>query len=267
MRRVLEYAKMFDLPVIAHCEDRNLTQRGVINEGRISTLLGLRGMPSEAEEIMVARNIILARLTGGRLHIAHLSTRGAMELVRQAKKEGLRITAETAPHYFVLSEEEVVNFDPNTKINPPLRSKEDVKAIRKGLAEGVIDLIATDHAPHTEEEKNKEYALAPFGIIGLETAFPLTFTYLVEEKVLSLKEAVAKWTIAPARVAGLDRGTLSSGSVGDLVIIDPKKEKRVEKFYSKSKNSPFLGRKLRGFAEMTIVGGRIVMANGKIISS
>jgi len=266
MRRALEYAKMFSLPVISHCEDKNLSKDGVMNEGYYSTVLGLRGIPKEAEEVMVARDIILAQLTGGHLHIAHVSTAGSVELIRQAKKRGIKVTCETAPQYFTLTEEMVskeviTSFDTNTKVNPPLRTKEDVEAIKEGLKDGTIDCIATDHAPHTEEEKNKEYDLAPFGIIGLETLFSLIITELVNKPAsggLSLMEAIAKVTINPARVLKLKQGELKVGSPADITIVDLNKKWKVENFASKSKNSPYLGWQVQGLITITIVNGKIV---------
>jgi len=259
MRRALEYSKMFEIPVISHCEDKNLSGDGVMNEGYVSTLLGLRGIPRESEEIMVSRDIILSRLTQGHLHIAHVSTKGAVELIRQAKKAGIRVTCETCPHYFTLTDEAVRTFDTNTKIKPPLRTKEDIEAIIQGLRDGTIDCIASDHAPHTQEEKNKEYDLAPFGIIGLETLIPLTITYLVKTKKLTLSQAVEKLSYNPARIFGLkNRGTLRPGCIADITVIDIDKEQVVKDFVSKSKNSPFIGWKLSGFATLTIVNGKIL---------
>lgn len=260
MRRALEYAKMFNLTVISHCEDKSLTEHGVINEGKVATSLGLRGIPKEAEEIMVSRDIILARLTSGKLHIAHVSTKGSVELIRKAKKQGINVTAETCPQYFILTEEIVKesNYDTNTKVNPPLRTKEDVESIKAGLRDGTIDCIVSDHAPHTEEEKNKEYELAPFGMIGLETLLPLVITYLVKPKVLTLTEAIAKMTINPAKILSIPRGTLSIGSPADITIIDLDEKRKIESFISKSQNSPFKGYTLQGFATHTIVNGKIV---------
>jgi dihydroorotase len=259
MRRALEYAKMFKLPVIAHCEDRNLSKGGVMNEGEVSTRLGLKGIPRQAEEIMVGRDIMLAGLSGGHLHVAHVSTAGSVELVRNAKKNKINVTCETCPHYFTLTDEAVMGYSTNTKMNPPLRTAEDVKAIKKGLADGTIDCIATDHAPHTEEEKNKEYDLAPFGIIGLETMLPLVIGELIENKVITWPQAIERMSATPARIFGFnDRGSLSVGSRGDVVIIDAKREHTIENFISKSSNSPFIGRKLKGLADTTIVGGKVV---------
>ena len=266
MRRALEYVKRFDIPVISHCEDSYLSKDGVMNEGYISTVLGLPGIPGAAEEVMVARDIILAQLTNSRLHIAHLSTVRSVELVRQAKKQDVKVTAEAAPHHFTLTEEAVRNFDTNTKVNPPLRTFEDVEGIKKGLADGTIDCIATDHAPHTQAEKELEYGLAPFGMIGLETALSLVLTELVSKGVLSLPEAIAKLTINPAKVLGLNQGRIKEGAAADMTVIDLEKEWTVkeDEFLSKSKNSPFIGLQLKGKAVMTIVGGKVVMEDEKI---
>lgn len=261
MRRALEYTKMFNLPVISHCEDLSLSKNGVMNEGHNSMVLGLRGIPRQAEEVIVSRDIMLAELTGGHLHIAHVSTKGSVSLIREAKKRKVRVTAETCPHYFTLTDDAVKNYDTNTKMNPPLRTEIDVKAIKEGLSDGTIDCIATDHAPHTIEDKNKEYDLAPFGIIGLETLLGLVITELVESKVLSLSEAVARMTCNPAKIFNLKgRGSLKPGNIADITIIDPKKKYTVkaEEIISKSKNSPFIGRNLTGACDTTIVGGKIV---------
>ena len=266
MRRALEYAKMFDLSVIAHCEDKNLSEDGVMNESYTSTLLGLRGIPNESEDVMVARDIILSALTGGHLHIAHVSTKGSVELIRQAKRNKIPVSCEACPHHFTLTDEMVKTYDTNTKVNPPLRTEEDAREIIKGLQDGTIDCIASDHAPHTEEEKNKEYDLAPFGIVGLETLLPLTITYLVKTKKLSLMAAITKLTSNPKKIFKLDSGTLTPGSKADITIIDINVERVIKDFVSKSKNSPFLGKKLQGFAVMTIVNGKIIMDNGKILS-
>ena len=261
MRRALEYTKMFKLPVISHSEDKELSKNGVMNESKKSMILGLRGIPKQAEEVMVARDIMLAELTGGYLHIAHVSTAGSVELIRQAKRKGILVTAETCPHYFTLTDNAVSLCDTNTKMNPPLRGTEDVEAIKAGLADGTIDCIATDHAPHTQEDKNKEFDIAPFGIIGFETLLSLVLNELVDKKVLTLPEAVAKMTSNPAKIFTLgDRGSLKDGSIADITIIDPNYEYKFtqESIISKSKNSPFIGRKFKGGAVMTIVGGNIV---------
>jgi len=262
MRRALEYAKMFKLPVIAHCEDKNLAKNGVMNEGFISTLLGLRGIPPQAEEIMVSRDVMLAQLTGGHLHVAHISTAGSVDIVRQAKKKKINVTAETCPHYFSLTDEAVKGYSTSTKMNPPLRTAVDVAAIKAGLADGTIDCIASDHAPHTREEKSREFDLAPFGIIGLETMLSLSLMYLVDKKILSLKQLIAKFTANPAKIFALtDRGSLSKGKRADITIIDPSKVFVANSFISKSSNSPYLGKKLKGVAAYTIVGGKIVWSH------
>lgn len=261
MRRALQYSKMFNLPVIDHCEDTNLSRRGVMNSGYIATILGLAGIPREAEEIMLARDITLAQLTKGILHIAHLSTAGSVELVRKAKKKGIKITADTCPHYFTLTEENLTSFNTNLKMYPPLRSKKDVEAIKKGLADGTIDCIATDHAPHLVTEKLREFNLAPRGIIGLETMLPLIITELVNKKVLSLSRAIELVTVNPARILHLDKGTLSPGADADVTIIDLKATRTItDKFVSKSKNSPFIGWTLQGFPVTTIVAGKVVFS-------
>ncbi len=267
MRRALEYASMFDLTVISHCEDKILSSGGVMNEGIVSTMLGLPGIPSVAESAMVARDVMLAELTGAKLHIAHVSTSGSVELIRNAKEKGIRVSAETAPHYFTLTEEDVRSFDTNFRVNPPLRTVHDLASVRQGLVDGTIDSIATDHAPHTVVEKEHEFALAPPGMIGLETAFSLVVSELVEKKIITLKEAVAKLTVAPARILGLDKGTLSIGADADVTIVSLEKEWMVkeESFVSRSKNSPFLGRKLKGVIEIVIVGGRIILENSKAV--
>jgi dihydroorotase len=258
MRRALEYSKIFDMLVIAHCEDAMLSGKGVMNEGAVSTELGLRGIPRAAEDVMTARDIALAELTGGRLHIAHVSTTGSVRLVRDAKARGVRVTAETCPHYFSLTEEAVRGYNTMAKMNPPLRTTEDVAAIKEGLRDGTIDAIATDHAPHALDEKSGEFDYAPFGIVGLETALGLAFR-LVEEGVLSLPDAVGKLSAAPAAILRIGKGTLAEGSDADITIIDADFEWRVEasQFKSKSKNTPFQGWKLKGKAVRTIVGGKI----------
>ncbi|MDR1926554.1 MAG: dihydroorotase [Endomicrobium sp.] len=261
MRRTLEYTKMFKLPVISHSEDSELSKGGAMNEGINSTILGLRGIPSQAEEVMVSRDIMLAELTGGYLHIAHVSTAGSVDLVRQAKKKGIQVTAETCPHYFTLTDNIVKVYDTNTKMNPPLRKQKDVDAIKQGLADGTIDCIATDHAPHMQEEKNREFDLAPFGIIGFETMLSLVLNELVDKDVLSLSDAIAKMTSKPAEIFNLlGRGSLKEGNIADITIIDLKYsyEFKKESIISKSKNSPFIGRKFKGGTVATIVAGNIV---------
>jgi dihydroorotase len=263
MRRAMEYAGMFDLPVISHCEDLDMSGDGVINEGLISTILGLKGISKAAEEIMVARDIRLAELTGGRLHIAHVSTKGSVELLRQAKNRGIKVTAEATPHHFSLTDEAVRTFDTNTKVNPPLRSSEDVEAVKEGLKDGTIDVIATDHAPHTLEDKDVEYDYASFGISGLETSVPLVITNLVHTGILTLSQAVEKMTVNPARVIDIRKGTLKPGSDADLTIIDIDRTVVIDtaKFKSKGKNSPFNGLELKGAVIMTIKDGNVVYKN------
>lgn len=258
MRRALQYARMFDRPIINHCEDPDLVKNGVMNEGFVSMVLGLGGMPAIAEEIMVHRDITLARATGGRVHIAHLSSGGSVELVRQAKARGIRVTAEVTPHHLCLTEEKVRAYDPVYKMNPPLRTAADVEALRQGLRDGTIDAIASDHAPHAAEEKEVEFAAAPFGVIGLETVVPLVVTELVETGVLSLPQAIARLTFGPARILGLTKGTLADGSDADITLLDPGREWTIDvaRFQSKSRNCPFHGRRVRGKVVSVLVGGR-----------
>ncbi len=259
MRRAMEYARAFDLPVVDHCEDLHLAEGGCMNEGVVSTELGLPGVPGAAEEIMVARNIALAALTGARVHMAHISTAESVRMVREAKARGLHVTAEVTPHHFSLTEEAVRGFETHAKMNPPLRSWADVQALKEGLRDGTIDVIATDHAPHASHEKQLEFAEAPFGVVGLETALSLTWA-LVDEGVLSPEAAVSKFTTEPARVFGLPTGTLAPGVDADLVLINPETVWTVDplKFRSKSRNTPFAGWKVKGQVSMTMVGGRIV---------
>ncbi len=264
-RRALEYARTFGLPVIDHCEDPELAKGGVINEGELSAVLGLKGIPRQAEYIMVARNIALCELTGGNLHLAHLSTKESVALVRDAKKRGLPVTAETCPHYFTLTEEAVSDYNTNAKMNPPLRTEEDRLAIREGLADGTLDVIASDHAPHTTAQKSREFDFAPFGIIGLETTLPLVLTELVQKKVMTLSAALGALTDAPARAFRLPGGHLSPGAPADVTLIDLKAKHVVREFASKSQNSPFLGWSLQGQAVMTIVGGEVVMQRGRLL--
>lgn len=258
MRRALEYAKIFDTLIISHCEDLNLSDGGVMNEGFLSTLLGLRGTPSAAEEIMVARDIALCELTGGRLHIAHVSTEGSVRLIREAKKRGIKVTAETCPHYFSLTEEAVKKYNTNAKVNPPLRTKQDIEAIKEGLKDGTIDAITTDHAPHHIDDKSREFDTASFGISGLETALSLGLQ-LVDEGVLDLKQFIMKIGITPSKILGISKGTLVKDADADITIIDPQKEFIVdsEKFLSKGKNTPFDGWRLKGVVITTISMGRV----------
>lgn len=262
MRYAMEYAKAFGIPVISHAEDINLSSGGVMNEGFISSMLGLRGIPNASEEVIVARDITLAELTGAHIHIAHVSTSGAVRLIRDAKRRGVDVTAEATPHHFTLTDKAVLGYDTNVKVNPPVRTKEDMEAIREGLQDGTIDVIATDHAPHTEDEKKVEFDLAPFGISGLETALPLSLK-LVEDGVLTLPEMIGKLTFVPAQIIKSTRGTLKIGAIADVVVFDPNRVITVdrEKFRSKGKNTPFHGWKLSGCVLYTIVGGKVVFSN------
>ncbi|MFZ0928191.1 MAG: dihydroorotase [Syntrophobacteraceae bacterium] len=261
MRRALEYAKTFDLLVISHCEDLDLSSAGLMNEGPVSTRLGMRGIPRAAEEIMVARDILLAELTGSRLHLAHISTAGSVALIREAKRRGVPVSAETAPHYFTLSEELISTFDPVYKVNPPLRRPEDIEAIKAGLGDGTIDVIASDHAPHSAVEKDLEFEYAANGIIGLESSLPLILR-LIREGVLTPLEAIAKISRNPARILAIPFGTLRKGMAADLTIIDPEVKYTVDvnRFKSKSRNCPFAGMEVQGQAVMTLVGGKVVFA-------
>ena len=259
MRRAMEYARIFDLPVIDHCEDMHLSAGGSMNEGFVSTELGIPGIPNAAEEVMVARNIFLAELTQSRLHLPHVSTIGSVRLLRDAKERGLLVTAEACPHHFTLTDEAVRSFDTNAKMNPPLRTDADVQAIKEALKDGSIDTIATDHAPHAMHEKQRQFDNAPFGIIGLETALPLTLN-LVEEGVLTMEQAVAKLTCEPARVFKLSYGTLAVGADADVTLFDPKKSWTLDpnRLHSKSRNTPFTGWTMKGKVVKTLVGGRVV---------
>lgn len=259
MRRALEYSKTFDVPIISHCEDLTLSDNGVVNEGLMSVTLGLKGIPAESEQIMVFRDIALAELTGARLHVAHVSTEGSVQLIRDAKKRGVHVTAETCPHYFSLTEDAVKGYDTNAKVNPPLRSDRDVHSIKEGLRDGTIDVIATDHAPHHTDEKLKEFDMAPSGISGLETALGSSLN-LVHDGVLTLQQLIEKMTLHPSRILRIqDKGMLKVGSDADIVIVDKNREWKVdaEKFISKGKNTPFHGWILKGLAAVTICKGKI----------
>jgi dihydroorotase len=260
LRRALEYAKMFNIPVIEHCEDADLAGDGVMNEGYYSTLLGLKGIPKAAEEVIIARDILLARETGGILHIAHVSTEGSIELIKWAKKQGIKVSCEVAPHHFSLDESYLKDYDTNFKMNPPLRTKEDIKAIKKALKEDLIEVIATDHAPHAELDKNVEFNLASYGIVGLETAFPLICENLIKTGVLSLSQAIAKITINPSRILNIKKGTLTEGEWADIVVANVDKEVMITKdfFASRSTNSPFIGQKLRGSIEHVVKKGKVI---------
>ena len=259
-RHVLEYAAMCGLTYLAHCEDASLVEGGVMNEGFISTKLGLPGMPKAMEEIMIDRNLRLAALTGAKIHIQHVTSAEGIEIIRRAKARGVRVTCETAPHYWTLTDEAVTTFSTNAKMNPPLREAQDVAAVRAAIADGTIDCIATDHAPHTVTEKDVEFQIAPFGVIGLETSLALAITGLVEPGVVSLERAIALMTSAPASILNLPVGTLREGGPADVTVFDPKAEWTVdpERFASLSRNTPFAGSKLRGLVKATICDGRVV---------
>ena len=258
MRRALEYAASFSMPVISHCEDFTLSQGGLMNESFVSTELGLRGIPNAAEDIMVMRDIALAEYTGTAVHIAHVSTAGSVRFIRDAKDRGVKVTAETAPHYFTLTDEALRAYDTNVKVNPPLRSQHDVEALKAGLRDGTIDAIASDHAPHASTDKDVEFEYAASGMVGLETSLGLSLK-LVEEGVLSLHDLILKMSTNPAAILKIHGGSLKTGSAADITVIDPAREWTVEvkAFRSKSRNSPFQGRRLKGRAVLTIVGGEI----------
>jgi dihydroorotase len=268
MRQALDYSRAFDLPIIDHCEDKALSEGGQMNEGIISTRLGLRGIPDAAEEIMVARDLALAKLTGGRLHIAHVTTEGSVELIRRAKEKGIKVTAEVTPHHLTLTEERVIGYDTNAKVNPPLRTKRDIKALIQGLNDNTIDIIATDHAPHTEADKLCEFDLAPFGISGLETALGSLMS-LVHDREISLVTLIAKLTYEPARIIGNKYGklgTLAIGAPADVTLFDPTLEWVVDTkaFASKGRNTPLAGERLKGKVMATIFQGKLVYKDDSI---
>jgi dihydroorotase len=259
LRRVLEYSKIFDIPVVQHCEEPSLSAEGVMNEGTVSTRLGLKGIPAAAEEVLIARDLILAEMTGARYHVAHLSTARGAEMVAEAKRRGARVTAEVTPHHLILTHEDVRGYDTQAKMNPPLRTERDVRALRSALASGVLDIVATDHAPHHYDEKEREFDFAPFGILGLETAFGLLHTELVLGEGLPLATLVERMSAAPARIFHLPGGTLAPGSVADVTVLDLDERWTVdpEAFLSKSRNTPFTGRSLTGRPWATVVDGRL----------
>jgi dihydroorotase len=260
MRTALEYARTFEIAVADHCEEPTLAAGGVMHEGLVSTRLGLKGIPSAAEEIMVARDVLLAELTGGRVHLCHISTRGSVELIRRAKERGVRVTAEVTPHHVALTDHACENYDTHAKMNPPLREAADVAALRQALKEGVIDCIASDHAPHAYDEKEAAFDDAPFGIVGLETAFGVAHTELVLGGVLTLPELVARMSTIAARVYGLPGGALQPGAVADVCVLDPARHWTVDpaRFFTKCRNTPFAGRELVGRPTLTLVAGKIV---------
>ena len=259
MRLAMEYASDFGLICLSHCEDKDLVDGGVVNEGYNSTLAGLKGIPRAAEEIMLAREIILAETLGKRAHICHVSTKGGVQLLREAKKRGVAITAETCPHYFTLTDDVIMSFDANTKVNPPIREAGDVAAIKEGLKDGTLDCIVTDHAPHHKDEKNVEYNLAAFGISGIETSFSLSYTYLVKAGVLTLEQLADRMSAAPARILGLEGGALAEGAVADIMLADLNAKYVIDSkdFVSKGKNTPFNGTEVYGKVCCTIVDGDV----------
>lgn len=261
MKKALQYSAMFDITVISHCEDMDLVDEGTMNEGYTSTVLGLKGIPSAAEEIMVSRELILAEYTKIPVHIAHVSTELSVDLIRHAKSRGVKVTCETCPHYFTLTEEACEGFNTLAKVNPPLRTKKDVEAIIEGLKDGTIDIIATDHAPHHRDEKNVEFAIAANGMVGFETALPLSITYLVKPGHITMEQLIEKMCVNPSKILGLNKGSIEVGSSADLTIVDMDEEYVVDinKFSSKSKNSPFGGLTLQGTVYYTIVNGNVVV--------
>ena len=264
MRTALEYARTFEIPVADHCEEPTLAAGGVMHEGLVSTRLGLKGIPAAAEEIMVGRDLLLAQLTGGHIHLCHMSTRGSVELIRRAKEHGIRVTAEVTPHHLTLTDRACESYDTHAKMNPPLREADDVAALRQGLKERVIDCIASDHAPHAYDAKEAAFDDAPFGIIGLETAFAVAYTELVLGGVLSLGELIARMSTAPAAAFHLPGGTLQPGAAADVVVLDVGERWTVNPaaLHSKSRNTPFAGRSLSGRAALTVVSGAIVHQAG-----
>jgi dihydroorotase len=265
MRTALEYARTFGIPVADHCEEPTLAKGGAMNEGVVSARLGLKGIPSEAEEIMAIRDILLARRTGGHVHLCHMSTRGSVELIRWGKERGIRVTAEVCPHHLSLTEDAVEGYDTNAKMNPPLRTADDVAALQEAVKDGTIDVVATDHAPHHYDEKEREFADAPNGIIGLETALGVLVTWLVEPGIITYAQLVEKMACAPARIFNLPGGSLRRGAVADVTVFDPAVEWKVDAaaFRTKGRNTPYQGRTLRGRAVRTVVGGRTVYAAGE----
>lgn len=259
LRHALEYSKIFGVAVFEHALDKNLSHHGQMNEGLVSTRLGLPGSPSAAEEIIVARDLLLAKYTGARLHICHVSTRGAVELIRRAKREGVDVTCETCPHYFTFNDTALEAYDPNYKVNPPIRTEEDRRAIIEGLRDGTIDCIATDHAPHSAAEKELEFGNAPFGMTGLETALALAIMVLVNQEKFSWTDVLAKLTLNPAKVIRENLGVVKPGALADLILIDPDKKWRLtpERVKSRSKNTPWLNRELTGCVHAAIVNGEV----------
>ena len=260
MRTALEYARTFGIPVADHCEEPTLAVGGAMNEGIVSARLGLRGVPAEAEEIMAIRDILLSRRTGGHVHLCHMSTKGSVELIRWGKERGIRVTAEVCPHHLSLTEDDVEGYNTNAKMNPPLRTAADVAALQEAVRDETIDLIATDHAPHHYDEKEREFADAPNGIVGLETALAVVVTHLVVPGILDFPTLIRRMSVSPARVFGLPGGTLRKGSVADVTVFDPVAKWTVDpdRFLSKGRNTPYRGKRLEGRATCTIVDGKIV---------
>ena len=268
MRCAVEYAKMFDLPVMDHCQDEAMTQNAAMNEGVMSTRLGLRGWPHAAEDVIVSRNVILSTYTGAHIHLQHISSKYSVDIIRRAKSRGVRITAEATPHHLALTEAALAGYDPNFKMNPPVRTEEDRRALVEGLRDGTIDCVATDHAPHTDYEKDKEFDYAPFGVIGLETALPVVLDVLHRQGKFSLPEVIALMTHKPARLLNLPGGTLAENAVADVTLFDPDEKwlYDAEAGFSKSGNSPWHRQTLTGRVKTTIVSGRVVYDGQKIVT-
>ncbi len=267
MRRAVEYAKMFDLPVMDHCQDHSMTQGAVMNEGVMSTRLGLRGWPNAAEDLIVARNVVLSEYTGAHIHLQHISSKFSVDVIRRAKQRGARITAEATPHHIALTDDALATYDTNFKMNPPLRTDDDRRALIGGLRDGTLDIIATDHAPHTDYEKDKEFDFAPNGILGLETALPVTLDILVRQNRFKLPFVIDLMTRKPAKLIRLPAGTLTPGAVADICLFDPEEKwlYNAKQGFSKSSNSPWSGRTLTGRVKTTIVRGRVVFADGRFV--
>ncbi len=266
MRRACEYAKMFGLPIMDHCQDHSMTQGAVMNEGIVSTRLGLRGWPNAAEDLIVSRNVILSSYTGAHIHMQHISSQNSVEILRRAKSRGIRVTAEATPHHIALTDEAIATYDPNFKMNPPLRTEEDRLAIIAGLRDGTLDCISTDHAPHTDYEKDREFDYAPNGILGLETSLAITLDVLVRQNKFKLPHVIDLMTRRPAALVGLPAGTLTPGAAADICLFDPKEKWRYDAKagFSKSSNSPWHNQTLTGRVKTTIVDGRVVFTGGKI---
>ena len=263
----LDYIARYDLPIISHAEDNTLTEDGVMHEGAVSAMLGMKGRPAVAEDIAVSRDILLAEYTNARIHIAHISSKGAVELVRQAKKRGVKVTAEVTPHHLTLTDEEIKNFNVAAKVCPPLRSQDHVQAMVEGLKDGTIDAIVTDHSPHAFEEKDREFKFAPNGFTGMETSLGVILTNLYHTGIMTIDEIIEKMSVAPAKILKLDAGNIEIGKIADLTVIDTEKTWKVDsnKFYSRGKFTPYDGEELKGKAVATIVNGKIVMENGIIV--